>query len=130
MYANVRPITIPAKGKSPPVDIVIVREGTECVYIKREWEETDPDGLKVAWALRKISQAQSMKVGRYALDLALKRSEESRNLNKSPMVTVVHKSNVLGISDGLFRTSVKKVHESDSKYAGVKIVDQIVDSML
>lgn len=47
------------------------------------------------------------------------------------MVTVVHKSNVLSVTDGLFRTSCRQVYEEEGWEAkGVKYSEQIVDSMV
>ena len=44
-------------------------------------------------------------------------------------VTIIHKSNVLSQTDGLFRESVRAVPaESNGKYDSVTIAEQIVDS--
>lgn len=46
-------------------------------------------------------------------------------------VTIIHKSNVLSVTDGLFRETVRGVltlPESRDKYAEVTITEQIVDS--
>ena len=72
-----------------------------------------------------------------AFELALKRGEE-RRLNPSgsfwtgpPKVTIIHKSNVLSQTDGLFRESVRAVQKADEKrYEGVVLEEQIVDSMV
>ncbi len=44
-----------------------------------------------------------------------------------PTVTVVHKSNVLSITDGLFRESVRAVAK---EYPQVEVNEQIVDSLV
>lgn len=44
-----------------------------------------------------------------------------------PTVTIVHKSNVLSITDGLFRESVRAVA---SQFPGVTVEEQIVDSLV
>lgn len=129
-----RPIKVGRGINGKPADFVIVREGTECLYIKREWVD-DINGNKVGWAIRKISSRQSKRVAKYALDLALSRekqrqAEKKESHVKGPLVTIVHKSNVLTVTDGIFRKSVKDVAESDPKYAGIRIEEQIVDSML
>ena len=46
-----------------------------------------------------------------------------------PTVTIVHKSNVLSVTDGLFRETVRAVGEEE-RYKGVKVEEQIVDSMV
>jgi homoisocitrate dehydrogenase len=46
-------------------------------------------------------------------------------------VTIIHKSNVLSVTDGLFRETVRGVPtlpESEGKYDGVTIAEQLVDS--
>jgi len=44
-------------------------------------------------------------------------------------VTIVHKSNVLSVTDGLFRETVLAVSK-DPAYAGIKVEEQLVDSMV
>ena len=46
-------------------------------------------------------------------------------------VTIIHKSNVLSVTDGLFRETVRGVPalpEAAGKYDGVTIAEQLVDS--
>jgi homoisocitrate dehydrogenase len=43
------------------------------------------------------------------------------------MVTIVHKSNVLSVTDGLFRETCLEVAK---KYPNVKVEEQLVDSMV
>lgn len=47
-------------------------------------------------------------------------------------MTIVHKSNVLSVSDGLWRESVRGVKEGDKegRYKGVDMDEQLVDSMV
>jgi len=50
-----------------------------------------------------------------------------------PKVTIVHKSNVLSVTDGLFRETVRAVKEGaegKERYAGVQLEEQLVDSMV
>ena len=51
------------------------------------------------------------------------------SIHAAPMVTITHKSNVLSQTDGLFRTTARKALE-DAQFAGVKVEEQIVDSMV
>ena len=52
--------------------------------------------------------------------------------NSSPQhLTIIHKSNVLSVTDGLFRETVRGVPqlaESNGKYDQVTIAEQLVDS--
>ena len=49
----------------------------------------------------------------------------------SQLLTVIHKSNVLSITDGLFRETVRGIPNLpgiNGKYDGVTIMEQLVDS--
>ncbi|KAJ3025080.1 UNVERIFIED_CONTAM: homoisocitrate dehydrogenase, partial [Siphonaria sp. JEL0065] len=59
LYANVRPVVSPAGTSGKKIDMVIVRENTECLYIKSEKLEKNADGTKTAYATRKISETAS-----------------------------------------------------------------------
>ena len=131
LYANVRPVkTVMSAPK--PIDMVIVRENTEDLYVKQEKTTEGPDG-KVAEAIKRISEKASFRIAAMAGDIALRRQNlrESGNasIHKSPLVTITHKSNVLSQTDGLFREASKRAL-SDPKYASVKVEEQIVDSMV
>ncbi|CAG8526637.1 10739_t:CDS:2 [Paraglomus brasilianum] len=140
LYANIRPavsVTSAQNANQKPVDMLIIRENTECLYIKQEKIETDPtSSLKVAYATRKISEHASRRCGKVAFESALKRDRlrQSVPLNQrvwkgKPKVTIVHKSNVLSITDGLWRETVRQV-ASDEKYKNVDVDEQLVDSMV
>jgi homoisocitrate dehydrogenase len=120
LYANVRPVTsVPTAGNPAPhkVDMVIVRENTECLYIKTEELTTLPSGEKVAFAT--------------ALRRGQERKVKPTEWKGEPKVTIVHKSNVLSVTDGLFRETVRAVKENaGGKYDGVKMEEQLVDSMV
>lgn len=141
LYANVRPVKSVKGMDSRVVDMVIVRENTECLYIKKEEIQDLPDGGKIALATRQITSRASSRIGKLAFELALKRQAE-REANKLQQtsgdgyngpakVTIVHKSNVLSVTDGLFRESVRGVYEENKdRFAGVKMEEQLVDSMV
>lgn len=120
LYANLRPnITMPVEGAKRNVNMYLVRENTECLYVKRERLE---DNGNTAIAERVITRKASTRIADLAFKIALK-----RKAMKSPLVTIVHKSNVLGVSDGLFRECCFEVAK---KYPEVKTEEQIVDSMV
>lgn len=130
LYANVRPVSLPkslapgSKSTTRNIDMLIIRENTECLYVKRESEHTDPaTGFKVALAERVITEHASRRIGKLALEMVLKRNKPNGKL------TVVHKANVLSISDGLFRESVLGEAKAE-KYKSVKVEEQLVDSMV
>ena len=132
LYANVRQVkTISTAAR--PVDLVIVRENTEDLYVKEEKTYQGADG-KVAEAIKRISEKASFNIATMAGDIALRRqrvrdSAGQRGLHASPRVTVTHKSNVLSQTDGLFRETARAAL-SDAKYRSVTVDEQIVDSMV
>lgn len=132
LYANVRPVKSVASSKSP-VDLVIVRENTEDLYVKEEKTYDAPDGSKVAEAIKRITEKASSNIANMAGDIALRRQRVrdtgAESIHTSPMVTITHKSNVLSQTDGLFRETARKALEQ-SQYQMVKIDEQIVDSMV
>jgi homoisocitrate dehydrogenase len=133
LYANVRPVKSIA-GAIPPIDLVIVRENTEDLYVKEEKTYDTPDG-KVAEAIKRISEKASYNIAKMAGDIALRRQRVRESgvaqnlLHKGPRVTITHKSNVLSQTDGLFRETARRALE-DSQYQMVKVDEQIVDSMV
>ncbi|KAG5646451.1 hypothetical protein DXG03_003501 [Asterophora parasitica] len=124
LYANVRPVlsVAPEAGQQPAVDLIVVRENTECLYVKQE-EQTIGENGKEARATRVITERASRRIGQMAFELALARPRKH--------LTIIHKSNVLSITDGLFRETVRKVPTLEGlngKYDDVTIMEQLVDS--
>jgi len=99
LYANIRPAksypNMPALRDD--IDLVIVRENTEDLYMGKEFEIDN-----TAVALRVISEKASKRIAQYAFAVA-----GQRNLQKK--VTCVHKSNVMRKTDGLFSKSCSLV---------------------
>src|SRR5881227_2154631 len=99
LFANIRPAKtraqFPARcGK--PVDLVIVRENTEGFYSDRNMFFGSGEMMPtadLALALRKITREGSTRIVEEACRLAMRRRRK---------LTVVHKANVLRVSDGLF----------------------------
>ncbi len=122
LYANIRPAKtfpgVPATVKS--MDLVVVRENTEGFYADRnmvvgsgEFQPTED----VALSVRKITRKGSNRIARAAFELARRRRKK---------VTVVHKANVLRVSDGFFLKCVKEVAED---YPDVVLDESIIDAM-
>ncbi len=114
LYANIRPARVypGVKALREGVDLVIVRENTEDVYVRAEYMVTSD----VAVALRVISRRASERIARVAFELAKSRRGK---------VTVVHKANVLTVTDGLFRSVAREVA---SRYPNVKVDEMYIDS--
>lgn len=132
LYANVRPVKTTPSVKRP-LDLVIVRENTEDLYVKEEKTYEDPKGSgRIAEAIKRISEKASYRIASRAGDIALKRQKirESgvASVHSQPLVTVTHKSNVLSQTDGLFNETARAALAAD-KYASVTVEGQIIDSM-
>jgi 3-isopropylmalate dehydrogenase len=123
LFANIRPAREFAGVPRPsrhPIDLVIVRENTEGFYADRsmflgpgEFMPT-PD---VALAVRKVTRQASERILRSAFELAMLRRRK---------LTVVHKANVLRLSDGLF---LQCARELASRYPEVAYEERLVDAM-
>lgn len=128
LYANVRPVkAVAASDKN--VDMVIVRENTEDLYVKEERAYTAADGTQVAEATKRITETATARIARMAYEIALQRARTGLR-HAAPSVTVTHKANVLSVSDGLFREVCKRVHDADPRFAAVERREQIVDLMV
>ncbi len=114
LYANVRPL------RAGAIDAVVVRENTEGLYAGRErWQREG----EVAIAERVISRRATERTVRFACELALSRAARR---GPSPRLTVVHKANVLRLSDGLFRETALEVAAG---FPEIEVEEQLVDSM-
>ena len=93
--------------------------------MKEERSFTDAEGNITAEATRRITSVASKRIAETAFALAAQRGR------KNAMVTVIHKANVLSVTDGLFRTCCREVYD-EGKWGdkGVKYSEQIVDSMV
>jgi len=114
LYANIRPVkTYPGvRALKSNVDLVIVRENTEDVYVRAE--SMIYEGVAVA--LRVISRYASERIARVAFDLASKRRKH---------VTIVHKANVLTVTDGLFKNTVLGVAKN---YPDISVDETYIDA--
>jgi len=123
LYANLRPIlSVPVLGSQPDVDMLIVRENTECLYVKQErWLEEGESAV----ADRVITRRASARIARTAFEQA--RLRLRRNPQRKPLVTIVHKANVLSLTDGLFRETALAVA---ADYPDIAVEEQLADSMV
>ncbi|KAL6236262.1 hypothetical protein BDW75DRAFT_207115 [Aspergillus navahoensis] len=134
LFANVRPVkTTAGTSAGKPIDLVIVRENTEDLYVKEESTEETPNG-KVARAIKQISERASSRIATIAGEIALRRQNirdgaAASGLRTKPMVTITHKSNVLSQTDGLFRETARAALAAQ-KFSSVEVEEQIVDSMV
>lgn len=127
LYANVRPVKrVGTRDGTAPVDMVIVRENTEDMYVKEEKTMDAGDGSgSVAEATKRITEKASRRIATMAAEIASRRAALT---GKAPKVTVTHKSNVLPQTDGLFRKTCLGVLGLE-KYKQIHTEEQIIDSL-
>jgi homoisocitrate dehydrogenase len=52
-----------------------------------------------------------------------------RRVDITQLVTIIHKSNVLSVTDGLFRETIRKIPAENSVlFKDIQLAEQIVDS--
>ena len=123
LFANIRPARtydgFPLRcGK---FDLVVARENTEGFYADRNMEAGSGEMLvtkDVAISLRRITRACSERIARTAFELATTRRKR---------VTIVHKANVLKVTDGLFIEACRSVSR---EFPAITVEDVIVDAMM
>ncbi len=113
LFANLRPNhSWPIASSRPGIDLLIVRENSEGLYVRRE----SSDGV-TAVAERIITKAASERIAHVAFNWAQRRQRH---------LTVVHKANVLPETCGLFRSSVMGIAVN---YPDVTVDEMLVDAM-
>ena len=120
LYANVRPAKTVLTGlKFSGVDIVLVRENTEGLYIGIEnYIKIGDDPMAAAQSMAVITRFGSERIIRYAFEYALAHGRKK--------ISLVHKANILKYSQGLFLEVGRAIAK---EYAGkVTVEEKIVDA--
>jgi isocitrate dehydrogenase (NAD+) len=117
LYSNVRPVTtipgVPTRFEN--VDIVLIRENTEDLYAGVE-HYVDPR-RSAAESIAIITRFGSERICQYAFDYARK--------HKRKKVTLVHKANILKMTNGLFLDVGREVAK---RFPDIEFDDMIVDA--
>ncbi len=112
LHANLRPaVSHPVPGCVSGLDMLMVRENTEGLYVEQERRYGD-----VAIADAVITKSASQRIARVALQQARRRRKR---------LAVVHKANVLPLTSGLFLDTVM---EEAKAFPDVDTYDIIVDA--
>ena len=112
LFANLRPAkSRPLPGSLQNVDMLMVRENTQGLYVEQERRYGD-----VAIADAVVTKSASERIARVALQEARKRRGE---------LAVIHKANVLPLTTGLFLESALSVAR---EFPDVRVYDLIVDA--
>ncbi len=114
LYGNIRPVyPLPGRSPNPNVNMIVVRENTEGLYVGQEQRDGD-----TAIANRVITRKASYRIGAMAARL-MEQLQRQR-------LTIVHKANVLPVTDGLFRDSVREAVQNHRGYS-VAVDELLVD---
>jgi len=119
LYANLRPVRTIIPGRYDNIDIVLVRENIEGLYVAHEYfvpVGDDPRAVAVSTGVN--TRDGCRRIARYAFEYAVK--------NGRKKITIVHKANVLKALTGIFLEAAREVAQ---EYAGrVEVDDRIVDA--
>lgn len=119
LFANLRPAKTIIPGRYENIDIVLIRENIEGLYVAHEHfipVGTDPRAVAVSTGVN--TRDGCRRIARFAFEYAVR--------NGRRKITIVHKANVLKALTGIF---LEAAHEVAQDYAGrVEVEDRIVDA--
>jgi isocitrate dehydrogenase (NAD+) len=115
LYANLRLARTLAGAQSPfnDVDLVVVRENTEDVYVGREQMVGDDAAVAIKFVTRKGCR----RVIRFAFDYATRENRRK--------VTVVLKANIMKLTDGMF---LREARDIAKEYKEIEFEEMNVDA--
>jgi isocitrate dehydrogenase (NAD+) len=118
LYANLRPArTLVPGGRFEGVDLIVVRENLEGLYIGHEhYVEIDDDPHAVAMATGINTRAGSRRLLDYAFAHAIAVGRKK--------VTIVHKANIMKALTGIFLETAQQLYEA--KYKGRIEMDTVI----
>src|SRR5687768_12955582 len=120
LYANLRPVrTLVPGGRYEDIDIVLVRENLEGLYVA--WEHylaigDDPHAVAISSGVN--TRAECRRIAEFAFDYAVR--------HKRKKVTIVHKANVLKALTGIFLEEALEVGKRYKRK--LEVNDRIVDA--
>ena len=120
LYANVRPAhTLIPGGRYEDIDLVLIRENTEGLYVGVEhYIGMAEDPKAAAESVMIITRYGAERIVRYAFEYALAHGRRK--------VTLAHKANILKFTQGLFLEAGKKVA---AEYEGrIEFDEKIIDN--
>jgi isocitrate dehydrogenase (NAD+) len=118
LYANLRPArTIIPGGRFDKIDLVVVRENLEGLYIGHEhYVPIDGDPHAVAMATGVNTRQGSRRLIEYAFEHSIATGRKK--------VTIVHKANIMKALTGIFLETAQQVYEQ--KYKGRIAMDTVI----
>ncbi len=136
LYGQVRPIkSYPGvRSRFQDIDLIVVRENTEDLYVGIEYEQGTPDALElIEWikskggklrhddagiSIKPISVTGTRRIFEFAFDYARK--------NGRKKITAVHKANIMKFTDGLW---LRVAGEVATEHPDIAFDERIVDNM-
>ena len=118
LYANLRPArTLVPGGRFEKIDLVVLRENLEGLYIGHEhYVQIDDDPHAVAMATGINTRAGSRRLLEFAFEHAIRTGRRK--------VTVVHKANIMKALTGIFLETAQRLY--DQKYRGRILMDTLI----
>jgi isocitrate dehydrogenase (NAD+) len=118
LYANLRPArTLVPGGRFDNVDLIVVRENLEGLYIGHEhYVEIDDDPHAVAMATGINTRAGSRRLLEYAFAHAIALGRKK--------VTIVHKANIMKALTGIFLETAQQLY--DNQFKGRILMDTVI----
>jgi isocitrate dehydrogenase (NAD+) len=118
LYANLRPArTLVTGGRFENVDLVVVRENLEGLYIGHEhYVQIDDDPHAVAMATGINTRAGSRRLLEFAFEHAIATGRKK--------ITIVHKANIMKALTGIFLETGLKLYED--RYKGRIAMDTVI----
>ena len=118
LYANLRPArTLVPGGRFDNVDLIVVRENLEGLYIGHEhYVEVDDDPHAVAMATGIKTRAGSRRLLEYAFAHAIALGRKK--------VTIVHKANIMKALTGIFLETAQQLY--DNQFKGRILMDTVI----
>jgi isocitrate dehydrogenase (NAD+) len=119
LYANVRPVrTIVPGGRYDDIDLVLIRENTEGLYVGVEhYIGMHGDPRAAAESVMIITRFGAERISRYAFEYARRHGRKK--------VTLAHKANILKYTQGLFLDVAKEVAKD---FPDIEWEDRIIDA--
>jgi isocitrate dehydrogenase (NAD+) len=119
LYANVRPArTIVPGGRYEDIDLVLIRENTEGLYVGVEhYIGMEGDPRAAAESVMIITRFGAERICRYAFEYARRHGRKK--------VTLAHKANILKYTQGLFLDIGREVA---AEFPDVEFEDRIIDA--
>ncbi|CAN5783636.1 isocitrate dehydrogenase (NAD(+)) [soil metagenome] len=120
LYANVRPaLTLMTGGRYEDIDLVLIRENTEGLYVGVEhYIGVGEDPRAAAESVMIITRYGAERIVRYAFEYAVSHGRKK--------VTLAHKANILKYTQGLFLDVGREIAK---EYDGrIEFEDRIIDA--